>query len=189
MALVGQGLVAQASVSMLTGGGGAGDGTGHVVQSRPSLQLPPAGTQANLQEAMRIINDGQKYFVGAGRQEGSQSPSKARPYGQSPSVQGVAFAGPQKPVLAGVQSGILTKTQSRILFANNQPNPKSSVRQPAGGSLAPGHGDSTHYHVQKKRSTCSVGPHPLHLADKSAKASVRHLKVAANPSARLISVR
>ena len=80
---------------------------------------------------MQIINDGHSYSVHSSKQEISPSPYKPKPYGQSPIVHGAAIKNGQKPVLAGVQSGNLTKTQSRILFANNQP----STMLPGGSAL------------------------------------------------------
>ena len=119
----------------------------------------------------------------------SASPSKAGLYGHNPSVQGVALKGEPMPILAGVQSGILTKTQSRILFANNQPNPsKSKPTKSIGIYLQPGRRDAPHLGL-KKNSTLLVGPQPLHLVAPQARASARQLKAASISPARLIDIR
>ena len=57
-----------------------------------------------------MISDGPTYFITTHPQASSPSQSKAKLYGQGPSVHGVAFRSESKPILAGVVRGTLTKT-------------------------------------------------------------------------------
>ena len=58
-----------------------------------------------------MISEGPTYFITTHQTQGaSPSQSKAKLYGQSPTVRGAAFQNESKPVLAGVVRGTLTKT-------------------------------------------------------------------------------
>ena len=59
-----------------------------------------------------MISDGPTYFITTHNHKQGPSPSqsKAKLYGQNPTVHGVALKNESKPVLAGVVRGTLTKT-------------------------------------------------------------------------------